>query len=88
MILGNFLNTLTLSNVETVIGGGLTDKVVLSGAYTGGTIEPVPDFAKLAETVGGYGENVTRTEDVLPALQRGLDMVRNGTPAIVAVRVP
>jgi acetolactate synthase-1/2/3 large subunit len=61
---------------------------VRSGNYDGGKIDPVPDFAKLAETVGGYGENVTRTEDVLPALQRGLDMVRNGTPAIVAVHVP
>jgi len=61
---------------------------VRTGNYDGGTIDPVPDFAKLAETVGGYGENVTRTEDVLPALQRGLNMVRNGTPAIVAVRVP
>jgi len=61
---------------------------VRTGNFDGGKIEPVPDFAKLAETVGGYGENVTRTEDVRPALQRGLDMVRKGTPAIVAVRVP
>src|SRR5215813_118591 len=56
--------------------------------YTGGSIDPVPDFAKLAETVNGYGENVTETAAVPEALKRGLDYVRNGTPAIVAVRVP
>jgi acetolactate synthase I/II/III large subunit len=56
--------------------------------YNGGTFEPPPDFAKIAESVGGYGENVTETADVLPALQRGLKHVRNGVPAIIAVRVP
>jgi acetolactate synthase-1/2/3 large subunit len=61
---------------------------VKGGNYAGGIIEPVPDFAKLAETVGGYGENVTTTDQVFPALQRGLDQVRNGIPAIIAVRVP
>jgi acetolactate synthase-1/2/3 large subunit len=56
--------------------------------YAGGTFDPAPDFAKLAETVGGYGENVTETSEVGPALRRGLDHVRNGAPAIIAVRVP
>jgi acetolactate synthase I/II/III large subunit len=59
-----------------------------SNNYTGGSIDPVPDFAKLAETVNGYGENVTETAAVPEALKRGLDHVRNGTPAIIAVRVP
>jgi len=79
----------TYSTGTTLLRAAYPDGyAVRTGNYDGGTIEPVPDFAKLAETVGGYGENVKRTEDVLPALQRGLDMVRNGTPAIVAVRVP
>jgi acetolactate synthase-1/2/3 large subunit len=56
--------------------------------YNGGSIDPVPDFAKLAETVNGYGENVTETAAVPEALKRGLDHVRNGTSAIIAVRVP
>ena len=56
--------------------------------YTGGSIDPVPDFAKLAETVNGYGENVIETAAVPEALKRGLDHVRNGTPAIIAVRIP
>jgi acetolactate synthase-1/2/3 large subunit len=54
----------------------------------GGSFDPPPDFAKLAETVDGYGESVTKAEDVGPALKRGLDQVRRGTPAIIAVRVP
>jgi acetolactate synthase-1/2/3 large subunit len=56
--------------------------------YNGGCIDPVPDFAKLAETVDGYGENVDETAKVPEALKRGLDHVRNGTPAIIAIRVP
>lgn len=61
---------------------------VRNNNYDGGIFDPAPDFAKLAETVGGYGENVTETAEVGPALKRGLDHVRNGTPAIIAVRVP
>jgi acetolactate synthase-1/2/3 large subunit len=56
--------------------------------YAGGSFDPAPDFAKLAETVNGYGENVTETAEVLPALKRGLEHVRAGVPAIIAVRVP
>jgi acetolactate synthase-1/2/3 large subunit len=61
---------------------------VRTNNYAGGVFDPVPDFARLAETVNGYGENVTETAEVAPALRRGLDHVRNGVPAIVAVRVP
>ena len=61
---------------------------VRANNYTGGYFDPAPDFAKLAETVEGYGENVTETVEVGPALKRGLDHVRNGIPAIIAVRVP
>jgi acetolactate synthase-1/2/3 large subunit len=61
---------------------------VRANNYNGGCFDPAPDFAKLAETVGGYGENVTETAEVLPALKRGLEHVRNGVAAIIAVRVP
>jgi thiamine pyrophosphate-dependent acetolactate synthase large subunit-like protein len=61
---------------------------VQSDDFAGGLIDPVADFAKLAETAGGYGENVTEAAEVGPALKRGLDHVRQGVPAIVAVRIP
>jgi thiamine pyrophosphate-dependent acetolactate synthase large subunit-like protein len=56
--------------------------------YEGGLIDPPPDLAKLAESVGAYGENVADPAEVAPALQRGLRAVREGTPAVVAVRLP
>jgi acetolactate synthase I/II/III large subunit len=56
--------------------------------YPGGLFEPPPDFAKLAESVGCYGENVTESGEVGPALTRGMAQVRQGIPAVVAVRVP
>jgi acetolactate synthase-1/2/3 large subunit len=56
--------------------------------YTGGIFDPAPNFAKLAESVDGYGENVTETAQVAPALRRGLEHVRRGVPAVIAVRVP
>ncbi len=54
----------------------------------GGTFEPAPDFAKLAESTGAYGENVTQTLQVGAALARGLKHVREGTAAVIAVKVP
>ena len=56
--------------------------------YNGGAFDPPPDFAKLAEAAGCYGETVTETSRVGPALKRGLDQVHNGMPALIAVRVP
>jgi hypothetical protein len=35
-----------------------------------------------------YGENVTTSAQVGPALARGMEQVRQGIPAVVAVRVP
>jgi acetolactate synthase-1/2/3 large subunit len=56
--------------------------------YIGGAFDPPPDYAKLAEAAGGYGEYVTEALEVAPALRRGLESVRNGLPAVIAVRVP
>ena len=61
---------------------------VRAGNYDGGTFDPPPDYAKLAEAGHGYGETVTQTSEVGPALQRGLDMTRQGTPAVIAIEVP
>ena len=61
---------------------------VQAGNYDGGTFDPPPDFAKLAEAAGGYGETVTATVDLAPALRRGLDLTRQGVPAVIAVEVP
>jgi acetolactate synthase-1/2/3 large subunit len=59
-----------------------------TGNFDGGTFDPPPDFAKIAEAAGGYGETVTETAELATALRRGLDQTRNGVPAVIAVEVP
>ena len=60
----------------------------VAGNYDGGLFDPPPDFAKMAEAANSYGETVTEPEEVGPALRRGLEHVRNGTPAVLAVMLP
>ena len=52
-----------------------------------GTHINAPDFVKVAESVGGYGETVTDPEKLQDALKRGLEANRNGKPAIIDVMV-
>jgi acetolactate synthase-1/2/3 large subunit len=54
----------------------------------GGTFDPPPDFGRMAESAGAYGETVSETAQVGPALARGLAQVRKGTPAVIGVRIP
>lgn len=54
----------------------------------GGTFDPPPDFGRMAEAAGGYGETVSETAEVGPALARGLEQVRKGYPAVIGVRIP
>ena len=61
---------------------------VRTGNYDGGVFDPPPDFAKLAEVGNGYGETVRELGEVGPALKRGLDYVRRGTPALIAAYLP
>jgi acetolactate synthase I/II/III large subunit len=56
--------------------------------YEGGLIDPPPDFAKMAESVGAYGENVEEPAQVRAALERGLKTVRDGTSAVISFRLP
>lgn len=41
------------------------------------------DYAAMARAFGGYGERVTRIADIIPAIQRGIEQTRNGTPALL-----
>jgi len=58
------------------------------GGFEGGYFDPPIDFAKEAEAAGAYGENVRDPAEVGPALRRGLQQIRNGTPAVIAVWLP
>lgn len=52
-----------------------------------GTHINAPDFVKVAESVGGYGEQVADPEKLQDALKRGLEANRSGKPAIIDVSV-
>jgi thiamine pyrophosphate-dependent acetolactate synthase large subunit-like protein len=43
-------------------------------------------YDRMAEALGGHGEYVERPEEIRPALQRAMEAVRNGRPALVNVR--
>jgi acetolactate synthase-1/2/3 large subunit len=41
------------------------------------------DYAAMARAFGGYGERVERPEDIVPAIRRGIEQTRSGTPALL-----
>ena len=55
--------------------------------YYGRVIDPTPDYWKLAEAFGGYGERVSTSEALAPAIQRGLAAIANGQFAVLDVLV-
>jgi acetolactate synthase-1/2/3 large subunit len=67
---------------------GAADSYAAKANYDGGYFDPPIDFAKEAEAAGAYGENVTDPAQVEPALRRGLEKIRRGTPAVISVWLP
>ena len=41
------------------------------------------DYAAMARAFGGYGERVTRPEDIIPAIKRGIEQTKNGVPVLL-----
>ena len=37
----------------------------------------------MARAFGGYGERVTKPEDIIPAIKRGIAQTEAGTPALL-----
>jgi acetolactate synthase-1/2/3 large subunit len=58
-------------------------EAVRSGRFAGTGITPRPEYAKLAEAYGGYGEKVERPQDVPAALERGLAQQGKGRLALI-----
>ena len=56
-----------------------------SGQHLGTSIGPRPEYAKIVEAFGGCGEAVDRPQDVVPAIKRGIEAVKEGKPAVVDV---
>jgi thiamine pyrophosphate-dependent acetolactate synthase large subunit-like protein len=41
------------------------------------------DYAAMARAFGGHGERVTKPEDIIPAIQRGIQKTREGVPVLL-----
>jgi thiamine pyrophosphate-dependent acetolactate synthase large subunit-like protein len=41
------------------------------------------DYAAMARAFGGYGERITRAEDIVPAIRRGIAKTREGVPVLL-----
>jgi acetolactate synthase-1/2/3 large subunit len=41
------------------------------------------DYAAMARAFGGYGERVEKITDIIPAIKRGIEQTKNGTPALL-----
>jgi thiamine pyrophosphate-dependent acetolactate synthase large subunit-like protein len=60
------------------------------GARGGGrklatSITPRPDYPKLVEAFGGWGQAVDHPAEIIPAIQQGIKAVQEGKPALVDV---
>jgi acetolactate synthase-1/2/3 large subunit len=55
---------------------------------TGGWFDPCPNYSGEAAASGAYGEKVTDPNEVGPAIQRGLDAVKQGVPAVLDMWLP
>ena len=41
------------------------------------------DYAAMARAFGGYGERVTKPEDIIPAIKRGIEQTKKGIPVLL-----
>ena len=71
----------------SLLGGYPESVSERTGNFVGMEIFPSPDYAKLAESCGAYGEMVEDPAEVEPALRRGLETIADGQPAVLDVRL-
>ena len=50
--------------------------VVVDGGSTDGS-------AAMARAFGGYGERITKVEDIVPAIKRGIEQTKKGVPVLL-----
>ena len=41
------------------------------------------DYAAMARAFGGYGERITKVEDIIPAIKRGIEKTKEGIPVLL-----
>ncbi|MFC1543777.1 thiamine pyrophosphate-binding protein [Gemmatimonadota bacterium] len=80
----NNLNYQTVRNAYVRYGGNMQRQDRFTGIYLG---DPDIDFVRLAGSQGIEGIRVEDSADLRPALRRGIDATRAGSPFLVDVRV-
>ena len=60
---------------------------VKTNNYSGLHISPCPEYSKIIEAFGGYGERVDEPDAVRKAVKRGLEALSNGQSALLDVRL-
>jgi acetolactate synthase-1/2/3 large subunit len=56
-------------------------------SFLGVDITPAPDYVKVAEAFGAYGEKIDKPGDIESALKRGLEQISQGRAALLDVMV-
>jgi acetolactate synthase-1/2/3 large subunit len=64
-----------------------TGAAVRTGQFFGSDLDPMPDYARVAEAYGATGERVVKTADLEPAIERALATVASGRTALLDVLV-
>jgi thiamine pyrophosphate-dependent acetolactate synthase large subunit-like protein len=86
---------LNAMEIDTAVRHNIPILIVISlnGGWTGDPKREKPGrdlgyvrFDKMCEALGGYGEYITRPEDIRPALERGQAEVDKGRVALINVR--
>jgi acetolactate synthase-1/2/3 large subunit len=80
-----YTNRSYTTGTSRVVGTYGADSYAAKAGFEGGYFDPPIDFAKEAEAAGAYGETVTDPAEVAPALRRGIEQIRSGTPAVISV---
>jgi acetolactate synthase-1/2/3 large subunit len=60
-----------------------SDEHLIYGRYLGTNLHVQPDFAKIAEANGCYGERIEASQDIAGAFTRALEAKRAGKPAVL-----
>jgi acetolactate synthase-1/2/3 large subunit len=78
-----FNNSGYLSQKTDVVNYHPNGEAVRTNSFVGTSITPAPDYTKLAEAYGGWGERVEKPGEVRAAIQRGLAQVAQGKLALL-----
>ena len=65
--------------------GMMGDREVSEGFAAESAVNFRPDYAAIARGAGAYGRRVTKSAEVIPAINEALDAVRSGRPAVLDV---